>query len=834
MTRVRVVVAFVALCVIAASAIGANAPVITSLSPATAIAGTGSMTLVVKGVNFAAAARVRVNNSPRDTTFVSATELRATLTASDIATARTLSIVVFSGNELSAPVNFNVLPNEPAITTLDPNTVSAGGAAFTLRVTGQNFASTAKVRLNGSDRETTYINDKNLDAKITAADIAGARTVNITVLNPSSRLSNAVPLTVVKGPLTPTITLLSPNRVTAGDPAFILSITGTNFDERAVVKFNDTQRTPTIIDSSHMTVQVLTSIIAQPGTINVTVVNPNNLVSAPAQLIVDSETTPIVNAVTPQTFVQNARDLAITIDGSNFQVGAQVRVGTSPRSTTVVSSTRITSSLLAIDVDQPGELQITVKNPGTTGAVSDPKTITIVSANAPTINSVSPASIEVDSSILAIVVNGTGYKDTDKVLVNGAERTTTFVSASQLAATLQPGDVAAAGELSITVRNNRNEVSAPFKIRVVDAATPVIDSLSPTTAEVGGAGFTLTIRGANFVSDSVVSVNGVARDKTYVSTTELRVNILASDLTDAGSVPIVVTNPSGAASEAVNLTVQLTPPVITSIDPVSVAAGESGLTLNVSGTNFSSSAVISIDNKPLTTRFISSTNSLSAILSAGDISVPRTVNVTVTDRGVTSEAFAFSILRPAITSLSQTLVSAGSGDLTITVNGTSFLPTSKVNFKGGERDTTYVSETQLTALIPASALGEVGEFAVTVSNGPSAISLPAILSIVSPGDAAIESLTPTSITVGAESLELHVRGVNFLPDAQILVNGEPRTTVYAGSTELITTLTAADLDAPGTLQITVRNSTTGNPTAAATFAIVDAPVTGPRRRSVRH
>ena len=52
----------------------------------------------------------------------------------------------------------------------------------------------------------------------------------------------------------------------------------------------------------------------------------------------------------------------------------------------------------------------------------------------------------------------------------------------------------------------------------------------------------------------------------------------------------------------------------------------------------------------------------------------------------------------------------------MTVDGTNFVPTSVVNFDGSARTTTFVSATQLSAVIVASDLSTAGAFSITVSN----------------------------------------------------------------------------------------------------------------------
>jgi uncharacterized repeat protein (TIGR01451 family) len=71
---------------------------------------------------------------------------------------------------------------------------------------------------------------------------------------------------------------------------------------------------------------------------------------------------------------------------------------------------------------------------------------------------------------------------------------------------------------------------------------------------------------------------------------------------------------------------------------------------------------------------------------------------------------------PTITSLSPASVTLGSSDFTLTVNGTNFMTSSTVQTDGTARTTTYVSSTQITALIPASVVAVAGTVSITVVN----------------------------------------------------------------------------------------------------------------------
>lgn len=73
----------------------------------------------------------------------------------------------------------------------------------------------------------------------------------------------------------------------------------------------------------------------------------------------------------------------------------------------------------------------------------------------------------------------------------------------------------------------------------------------------GGAVFTLTITGTNFVPTSVVNFGGTAPTTTFVSATQLTVAIPAAAVASVGTAAVTVTNPAPGAgtSNVVNFTI---------------------------------------------------------------------------------------------------------------------------------------------------------------------------------------------------------------------------------------------------------------------------------------
>lgn len=92
----------------------------------------------------------------------------------------------------------------PSITTISPKSAAAGQLAFTLDVNGSDFLPSSTVQWSGSSRSTTVVSSSHLQAQITAADLAAAGKMAVTVVNPApgGGNSNSVFFTVAAATIT--------------------------------------------------------------------------------------------------------------------------------------------------------------------------------------------------------------------------------------------------------------------------------------------------------------------------------------------------------------------------------------------------------------------------------------------------------------------------------------------------------------------------------------------------------------------------------------------------------------------------------------------------------
>jgi PA14 domain-containing protein/Calx-beta domain-containing protein/IPT/TIG domain-containing protein len=123
---------------------------------------------------------------------------------------------------------------------------------------------------------------------------------------------------------------------------------------------------------------------------------------------------------------------------------------------------------------------------------------------------------------------------------------------------------------------------------------PTISSLAPSSASAAGPAFTLTVNGNNFVSSSIVQWNGAPRTTTFVDSTQLKAAIAATDITTAGTAAVTVVSPAPGGGTSTPLTFTISAPAgVLQFSSATYSVGESGgtATTTVTRTGGNSGAV---------------------------------------------------------------------------------------------------------------------------------------------------------------------------------------------------------------------------------------------------
>lgn len=825
-----------------------GAPVITLLSPSAALAGGPAFTLTVIGTSFSNGSVVRWNGGDRQTEFVSGTELRASISAADIAAIGTAAVTVFSpspGGGQSNSVNFTIRADNnplPRIDSINPTQGFVNGSGLTITVVGTGFVQGSVVRVDGSARATQFVDATHLTAAILASDLTTIRTLPITVFNstPGGGTSNAVNFAVVAQPPTaPHIDLITPNTVNAGGQPFALAVEGTNFNESSVVQFNNSDRSTQFVNTTQLIAQITQEDIRFGGVATITVINAPNGGSSNAVGLTILNATPTITGTVPVRLDRGSSQTTVLVQGTNFASNMAILVNGSQRQTDVISPTSANVLILGSDRSQTGTLNLVARNPEPGGGNSNTFPLQVVEPNPlPRIESISPDSANAGGPGFSLVVTGVRFVQGSIVRFGNRDLQTQFISDTSLVATVNPEDLLLGGQVPVRVINpppgGGNSGAIFFNITTLP---PTLTSVTPNPIVGGPGAVQATIAGTNFAGASSVLFNGVAKSTTFVSTTQLTLTLQPADLFGVTSATIqVVTPPPGGGASNI-LTVGVVPPtapvpVITSLDPGGAVVGSPAVTLRVLGSQFFPSSVIQVGGVARTTQFVNQ-GELQTTIAASEMTAVTSLQISVFTPGPgggTSNAVGFSVVSgpppaPTLTSLQPGVGVLGTPFI-LTTNGTNFQTSSVIQVNGQNRATNYISGTQLTTQLTAGDVASTGNLTINVfTPAPGGgVSNPLTLQIVNQDFPVpvITSLDPGSVVAGGPGFVMKVFGDGFRSGSVVRINGQDHPTTIVSTVELNVQVVAADIFIPGVIPVNVFNPAPGGGLSNTLNLIVNA------------
>jgi hypothetical protein len=524
-----------------------NAPVITALNPASAIAGGAPFTLSVIGSNFDPAAQVQFNGSSRTTTFISSTQLQAAITSSDIATIGANSVTVvnpaasggasaaftfFTGTAQVNGVSIAVLNKASKDIAYDParqliyataaNTDPNGNSVAVLDLSTASFLGS---QFAGSNPNLLAISD---DSQFLYAGIDGTSSVQRFTLasfgSPDIRYSvprvsfgggtTAVDLQVAPGaPHTTAVVPGSPNSGPFGQsfsifddatpraatgPAVTTLAWGADANSLFAEGFStnlltfsvaaggpaQTNSFPAVLGFGKLHFNSTTQRVYSEGgqVANPSTGVPSGIFQSSGPMVPDAATNTAYFASQ-----QTGPTVIKTFDLTHFTPVSSITV---PGVTgTVQRLLRWGNNGLAFNTTGGqivligGNLPVAAPFPPST-PIPTPAPTPTPTAQTPSIASLSPGSASAGSPAFNITVNGTNFIPTSAVRFNGSARTTIFVSATQLTATINASDVASAGTSLITVDNGANggsSAGSTFFVGTTAGTTPAGASFAVET-----------------------------------------------------------------------------------------------------------------------------------------------------------------------------------------------------------------------------------------------------------------------------------------------------------------------------------------------------------------
>jgi WD40-like Beta Propeller Repeat len=265
----------------------------------------------------------------------------------------------------------------------------------------------------------------------------------------------------------PVVTGVSPTNVNAGQPAFTLTVVGSNFTPASTVLWNGFARVSFFQDSDHITANILQSDVVNPGRVQVTVETPQpggGIYQPPATFTINPVAVPVptIASLTPSGVYASTDAFTLRVNGANFVSTSIVTINGANRTTSEVNSTQLVAAVSAADIANAGALQIAVFNPPVPnppageapGGGSSNMVALNVTNPVPTISQLSPEAALINSGPSTFVsITGSGLVPDSVLLINGSPRTTAFASNTSISGTLTAGDVASSGVAQLQVMN---------------------------------------------------------------------------------------------------------------------------------------------------------------------------------------------------------------------------------------------------------------------------------------------------------------------------------------------------------------------------------------------
>jgi uncharacterized protein (TIGR03437 family) len=757
-------------------------PVITSAGGAILVGGP-AVNLTVEGAYFVAGSVAWWNGAPIPTTFVSTTLLRATLPAGAATAAGWSSLTVVNPDGQSASIHM-LVETLPVFDSMSPLSIAAGGPPFTLTVTGSGFAQAATVRWDGVRLQTTYSSESRLTATVPATAIANAGVARVWVANSDIFVSAARTFTITAASTAgPVVSGLSPASAAVGDPPFTLTVNGSGFVAGSTVTLNGAPLSTQYVSATRLQAGVPMPTITSAGSAAVAVVNPGGVVSAAMNFRITAPR-PVLVSTSITELVAGDPGFTFTVSGGNFGAGATVEWNGAPLPTTVVSKSQLRATVSAAALRTAGRVEIAVRN--NDGAASAVITIPIQLLE---LGSISPFTMPAGTPGLTLTAWGK-FGKVATVLWNGAPLSTTWVDSMRVTAFVPANLLATEGTASVAVARVGGDTTRPVTFSVTAARRLQISRLSSTQfgATTFPNGATLHVAGDGFRPGAAVKWNSEFLQTTFENSEQLSAMVPEPLLRTPATAMVRVVNRDGVESNAMQVSVVVPTPRITTVTPLSAVAGGPAFTMHITGAAFYPGAKVRWDGEALETTLTGSTEAR-AVVPAARIAAPGTVWVTVanTPVGPFSNAAAFHIVAPSdrvtITRVLPNQAHALIPEFPIKVTGTGFVNGSVVRWNDAALATTFVNSTELSATVPPGLNTAPGPVSIVVVN-PDGTQTGAGYFGVSPAVPTITSMNPSSRMAGAPRFTLALRGSGFSPEAVVRWSGARLPTTYVSYAEV--------------------------------------------------
>lgn len=246
-------------------------------------------------------------------------------------------------------------------------------------------------------------------------------------------------------------------------------------------------------------------------------------------------------------------------------------------------------------------------------------------------------------------------------------------------------------------------------------------------------------------------------------------------------------------------------PTITAGSRDTVTATAAPFSEVLTGTDFVTGVVASVDGNARTTLRLHST-SIAVQLTPKDLSTPGDRQITAKNPepgGGPSAPWVLHVLTPppapTMDSISPKVVALGGPQFTLHAYGTGFVRASKIRWNGADLPTTYESATELTTVIPSGWIAVLDSAQVLVFTPAPGGGVSAARNVTvqppppPPTVPTVTRITPDTVTIGPDTIQLTLAGAHFV-GVDSVEYGDQGVTRYAIATVISDSLVTAPLD----------------------------------------
>lgn len=394
---------------------------------------------------------------------------RQSITATTMAGARGVVVspegdaIYVTGNQSNQVVMIPFAHPTPVAMSLLPASIVQSNQPFYLTVNGEDFVANSKVRWNGADLPTEFVNAQQLRALVGDSSAMAVGNQNVTVFNPAPGGGESDPLSfnLVAPPpppqpgnpppvplLTPALAQLSPVGATIGSGPLQINIDGADIAANASVLWNGVSRS-LIRDSAthaHFTLSKIDLNVAGINTVQVfnpagAMVSANSVAAQGAtsnllQFVVNKVSvnpTPSIDSLTPPSAMAgNTQAIQLNINGSNFMATSQVLWNGQTKASQYISKTLIQVTLTADDLALPGAAALSVSNSAPGGGESNLESFYVTPAFAAAAMVANSFEVDNANGVTHLILHGSGFANGDVLMLNHEAHVATVVDANTI------------------------------------------------------------------------------------------------------------------------------------------------------------------------------------------------------------------------------------------------------------------------------------------------------------------------------------------------------------------------------------------------------------------